>query len=166
MRCPHCQSDTKENPCSNCGKNVYEIVKQEQDFNNNSEQNQEDVLEPEIVNENEYNNKSTWNNDSKTYSSYSGQNGSSFRQYTFINPQFHMRNSCLPSIVSLILFIMVFFEYGFLAAIGFGFFLVLGKSISMLILMKNILNGKFVPPILLDCAVWIISFYLVSWLSE
>lgn len=92
-----------------------------------------------------------------------GQGNNFFGNYALSSQQ---NTSCLPSFVSLFLVLFVLFQLGFLAMLGFIFFLFIGKAISLIINFKNIMNGKLIPPILLDCAVWIISFSLVTWLSS
>lgn len=96
------------------------------------------------------------------HSGNGGNPNAFYRNYAFGAGQ---NAACLPSFVSVFLILIVFFQLGFLAMLGFIFFLLMGKAISFMVLFKNLINGKLVPPILLDCAVWIISYSLVAWLS-
>ena len=153
MKCPHCQTETNEDPCSNCGQVIasYQV-----DTNKNPKN--DEVLEPEIVDDNGW--------DKRRQQPSQGGSRYTYKNYTLINPQFNMNNSCLPSFVGLGLFIFVFFQLGFLAALGFAFFLLIGKAFSFYVVLKNFSKGIIIPPILLDAAVWLIAYGLVVWLSE
>ena len=155
MKCPDCHIEMNQNTCPQCKKT----------FNNSQIDTQQakndEVLEPEIVTDD----NDTWNQQNLFNSRQ--QTGNTFKSYTFINnPNFNMNASCLPSFISVFLTLLVFFQLGFLAALGFIFFLLFGKAVSMVIILKNITQGKIIPPILLDAIVWIIAYGLVKWLAD
>jgi len=151
MKCPDCNIETNENPCPQCGRR---LDSSQLDMHKNQKN---EVLEPEIVDDND-----TWNRQNNYHQQ--GQAGNSHRNFIFVNPQFNMNASCLPSFISLFLAILVFFQLGFLATLGFVFFLIIGKAISFYIMIKNLSKGKLIPPILLDCVVWALAYSFVVWL--
>ena len=81
------------------------------------------------------------------------------------HPNVNMHDSCLTGIISFGLIFFVFLQMGFLAALGFAFFTFIGKIISLIISVKSLLKGKIISPIMLDVAIWIISYCLVTWLA-
>ncbi len=158
MKCPHCHQESTENPCSHCRKNLYDVEV--------TQNKHENVIEPEIVDENEPFRKNNAYGDEYTSYQQNMQGGASYKRYTVINnPQGKLKSSCLPGLISLFLGFYVFFDMGFLAALGFMFFMVIGKGITFMIMLKNLARGVVIPPILLDCVVWAASFYLVDWLT-
>lgn len=154
MKCPDCHIETNENPCPQCGKRFDSSQMDVHQHQNNND----DVLEPEIVDDND-----KWNRQDAYR--YQEQTGNTFKNYTFINPNFNMNASCLPSFISVFLSILVLFQLGFLAALGFVFFLLVGKAIAFYVMVKNLSQGKLIPPILLDCVVWSAAYSIVVWLA-
>ena len=159
MKCPDCHMETDENPCPQCGKKFHDS---QMNIHQNQKKNDE-ILEPEIVNDNE-----DWNRQN-TYSyqeQYKAQSGNTFKNYTFVNPNFNMQNSCFPGFISIFLSVFVLVQLGFLAALGFVFFLLVGKAVSFYILLQNLSRGKVIPPIIFDAIVWVAAYSLVAWLAE
>lgn len=150
MKCPFCNEILENGYCKRCQRQIHELYRHPKKNSN------DDVIEPEIVDEND-----------TGYRRSSGQH--TFRQsplfmhYTINN--INVNNSCLTGIISLALIFFVFLQMGFLAALGFAFFTVLGKIVSFIITIKSLLNGKIIPPLVLDAAIWIIAYCLVSWLA-
>lgn len=152
MKCPFCNEILENGYCKRCQRQIHELYRHPK-----KTQRDDDVLEPEIVDEN-----------SGSQSSYGSRHGFRqspiFAQYTFNNINIH--NSCLTGMISLALIFFVFLQMGFLAALGFAFFTAIGKIISAVITVKSLLNGKFIPPLALDICIWIIAYCLVAWLAS
>lgn len=160
MKCPFCNEILENGYCRRCQRQIHELYRHPKKHNANTD---DDVLEPEIVDENDSGRQSHQN----PYGHDSGRGG--FRQsplfahYTFNTV--NINNSCLTGMISLALIFFVFLQMGFLAALGFAFFTAVGKVIAFFITVKSLLNGKIIPPLVLDAAIWIMAYCLVSWLS-
>lgn len=118
------------------------------------------MIEPEIVDDS---GNTRYQNASGRGRRYSFRQSPLFTQYTMHSAG--MNDSCLTGMISLALIFFVFLQMGFLAALGFAFFTFIGKILSVIITLKSILNGKVIPPLMLDIAIWIISYCLVTWLA-
>lgn len=149
MKCPFCNEILENGYCKRCQRQIHEL------YRHPKKNKEDDVLEPEIVDEH-------GGEQSREYGQRFRQ-GPIFTQYTFNN--INVNNSCLTGIISLALIFFVFLQMGFLAALGFAFFTAIGKIISFVITVKSLLNGKFIPPVALDVAIWVISYCLVAWLA-
>lgn len=153
MKCPDCHIELNENFCLQCGKRFNESQMNTQQNKNN------DVLEPELVNDNDdWNRQHVYKNNEQTRNS--------FRKYTFINPNYNINASCLPSFISLFLTLAVWIQLGFLAALGFVFFLLIGKAISLAVMLKGFSRGRIIHPLLLNSVVWVVSYSLAAWLAS
>lgn len=133
--------------------------------NNFDNKRDNDVLEPEIVSEEQYSRhrQSPYSEQSQYQQSQSQSFG---RGTTFVfNNNTQLQKSCLPGIISLVLTLAAFIQFGFLGALGFVFFTLIGKGIGFLVFMKNFLNGRVIPPIVLDCIVWFVAYSLTAFLS-
>lgn len=85
--------------------------------------------------------------------------------FSAMNPKDdHYPQRHLSFVVTLILFLFCLFQWGFLAALGFIFFYIVGYCISVYFTFKNILEGKMPNIWLYRAAIWGISLLLVSWL--
>lgn len=152
MKCPFCNSVLENGYCKTCQRQIHELYRHPQ----NSQKKDDDVIKPEIV------------DSGKEYTRYSGQRFSFrqspiFTQYAY--NQVSLSNSCLTGIISLGLIFFVFLQLGFLAALGFAFFTVIGKVISLIITINSLMKGKMLPPFVMDIAIWIVSYCLVAWLA-
>lgn len=163
MRCPICKSILVNGYCKTCERQIHELyrhpkleekIKERKERENKA--NEEEVIEPEIVDEND-----------TGYQNFSGRKSFResplFAQYTMHSAG--INDSCLTGIISLALIFFVFLQMGFLAALGFAFFTFIGKILSVIITLKSIINGTIIPPLVLDIAIWVVSYCLVSWLS-
>lgn len=149
MKCPFCNEKLENGYCKRCQRQIHELYRHPQNSSS------DDVIEPEIVDD-----ETGYRRSSRQYSF---RQSPLFAHYTVNN--INVNNSCLTGLISLALIFFVFLQMGFLAALGFAFFTVLGKIISFIITIKSLLNGKIIPPLVLDTAIWIIAYCLVSWLS-
>lgn len=75
------------------------------------------------------------------------------------------KNSCLLPLTSLLLFIVCLFQYGVLAAIGFGFFHLAGSAALGVFTMRQLMQGRQPDPRLGQVLVRIAAFLLAGWLS-
>lgn len=164
MRCPFCKSILENGYCKTCERQIHELYrhpKLEEKIRERKERenkaNEEDVIEPEIVDDGD----TGYQNSSRRQ--YSFRESPLFAQYTIHSAG--INDSCLTGIISLALIFLVFLQMGFLAALGFAFFTFIGKILSVIITLKSIINGKIIPPLMLDIAIWIISYCLVTWLA-
>ena len=165
MRCPFCKSILENGYCKTCERQIHELYhhpkleerKREKERENTDKADQEEVIEPEIVEDSD----TGYQNSKRTYSGF--RESPLFAQYTMHSAG--INDSCLTGIISLALIFFVFLQMGFLAALGFAFFTFIGKILSLIITFKSIINGKIIPPLVLDIAVWIVSDCLVTWLS-
>lgn len=164
MRCPFCKSILENGYCKTCERQIHELYhhprleerKREKERENNKA-SEEEVIEPEIVEDSD----TGYQNSKRTSSSF--RESPLFAQYTMHSAG--INDSCLTGIISLALIFFVFLQMGFLAALGFAFFTFIGKVLSLIITLKSIINGKIIPPLVLDIAIWIVSYCLVTWLS-
>ncbi len=172
MRCPFCKSILENGYCKTCERQIHElyhhpnlekkIAERKEQEKRNQEQNNEDVIEPEIVDDGDTNYQNA-SNGRQSGRQFSFRQSPLFTQYTMHSAG--MNDSCLTGIITLALIFFVFLQMGFLAALGFAFFTFIGKVLSVIITLKSILNGKIIPPLMLDIAIWIISYCLVTWLA-
>lgn len=170
MRCPFCKSILENGYCKICERQIHElyhhpnlekqIAERKEREKREKQENQEEVIEPEIVDDGD---NTSYQNASSQGRRYSFRSSPLFTQYTMHSAG--MNDSCLTGMISLALIFFVFLQMGFLAALGFAFFTFIGKILSVIITLKSILNGKVIPPLMLDIAIWIISYCLVTWLS-
>lgn len=167
MRCPFCKSILENGYCKTCERQIHELYRHpnlEKQITERKErekqEKQEDVIEPEIVDDD---GNTSYQNASGRGRRYSFRQSPLFTQYTMHSAG--MNDSCLTGMISLALIFFVFLQMGFLAALGFAFFTFIGKILSVIITLKSILNGKVIPPLMLDIAIWIISYCLVTWLA-
>lgn len=163
MRCPFCKSILENGYCKTCERQIHELYhhpkleerKKEKEREKNNTTSEEEVIEPEIVEDGD----TGYQNSKRTYFRESPL----FAQYTMHSAG--INDSCLTGIISLALIFFVFLQMGFLAALGFAFFTFIGKVLSLIITLKSIINGKIIPPLVLDIAIWVVSYCLVTWLS-
>lgn len=158
MKCPFCNSILENGYCKSCERQIHELYRHPQKTEHKENSNNEEVIEPEIVDEDT---NTSGHNSRRT--DYSFHQFPLFTQYTFTNTGMH--DSCLTGIISLGLIFFVFLQMGFLAALGFAFFTFIGKIISLIISVKSLLKGRIISPIMLDAAIWIIAYCLVTWLA-
>lgn len=167
MRCPFCKSILENGYCKTCERQIHELyrhpkleeqIKERKEREEREKANNEEVIEPEIVDEND-----TGYQNSSQGRFYSFRQSPLFTQYTMHSAG--INDSCLTGIISLALIFFVFLQMGFLAALGFAFFTFIGKILSLIITLKSIINGKIIPPLALDIAIWVVSYCLVTWLS-
>lgn len=171
MKCPFCKSILENGYCKTCERQIYELYRhpnlkkqiaerKERERQERERRQEEDVIEPEIVDDGD---NANYQNSSGQRRHYSFRNSPLFAQYTIHSAG--MNDSCLTGMISLALIFFVFLQMGFLAALGFAFFTFIGKILSVIITLKSILNGKIIPPLMLDIAIWIIAYCLVTWLT-
>lgn len=167
MRCPFCNSILENGYCKTCERQIHELYRHpnlekqiEERKERERQEKQEEVIEPEIVDDG---GNTSYQNASGRVRRYSFRQSPFFTQYTMHSAG--MNDSCLTGMISLALIFFVFLQMGFLAALGFAFFTFIGKILSVIITLKSILNGKVIPPLMLDIAIWIISYCLVTWLA-
>ena len=167
MRCPFCNSILENGYCKTCERQIHELYRHpnlekqiEERKERERQEKQEEVIEPELVTDG---GNTSYQNASGRGRRYSFRQSPFFTQYTMHSAG--MNDSCLTGMISLALIFFVFLQMGFLAALGFAFFTFIGKILSVIITLKSILNGKVIPPLMLDIAIWIISYCLVTWLA-
>ncbi len=158
MKCPFCNSILENGYCKSCERQIHELYRHPKKAEHEENPENEEVIEPEIIDEEEINSQ---RNSQRAYRNF--RQSPLFTQYAFTNVNMH--DSCLTGIISFGLIFFVFLQMGFLAALGFAFFTFIGKIISLIISVKSLLKGKIISPIMLDVAIWIISYCLVTWLA-
>ncbi len=131
----------------------------------NASSGSRDVLEPEIIQPDEYNSRG-WRTDS-SYSAHSrtgafADNG--FGRIWTVTSQ--NQNACLSPCITLGIFCVCLFQLGFLAAIGFMFFYTIGAIIGSLRSMRQMIDARPVNPWPWRVGNWLVSFLLTSWLAS
>ena len=76
----------------------------------------------------------------------------------------HYPQRHLAFVVTFVLLLACLLQWGFLAALGFAFFYLVGSCIGIYFTFKNIMEGKMPNVWLYRAAIWGISLLLVSWL--
>ncbi len=152
MKCPICGNVLENGYCNTCKRVIHPLYQHTKKTEDN------EVIEAELVEDDD-----NFQKNKHHYQRYSYRQSPFFTQYTFRNNS--LNNSCLMGILSLALIFFVFIQMGFLAALGFAFFITIGKIITTILFFKNLLEGRFLPPVILDIAVWILSYALVTWLD-
>lgn len=75
------------------------------------------------------------------------------------------QNACTGPAISFTLFLICLFGYGFLAGLGFVFFLTLGSLIGSWRGMRQLMAGQETNPWLWRVGNWAVSFFLTVWLA-
>lgn len=142
MKCSQCNQEIAGSHCPQCDRNPHNL--------SNDQSNR--VIEPELITEEEYSHR----NMHATFQNQRAQ---------FIYPT-DLQNSCMPSFITLFLTIAAWIQFGFLAALGFVFFIIIGKVFTIYIQIHSLLQNKYIPPLLMNFIIWGIAYALVAWLSD
>lgn len=100
---------------------------------------------------------------------YYSSNSDGFRtQYTYFSMMGpgapgHQQIS-LAWAITLALLLFCLFKWGFLAALGFGFFYLVGSCLGIYSNFRTVMQGKMPNPWITRICVWGASMLLVSWL--
>ena len=70
------------------------------------------------------------------------------------------------STVTLILFFVCLFQWGFLAALGFAFFCTIGAALGIVYNMRRVMQGVLPNPWVWRIGNWCVSLLLVAWLAQ
>ncbi len=155
MKCPICGKVLEDGYCKTCKRVIHPL------YQHTKKPEDNEIIEAEIVEDD----NDTNNQHEHHYRRFSYRQSPFFTQYSFRN-NVSVNNSCLTGIISLALIFFVFLQMGFLAALGFAFFTFIGKIITTVYFFKNLMEGKILPPLILDVAVWVLSYVLVTWLAS
>ena len=75
------------------------------------------------------------------------------------------QNACAGPAISFTLFLICLFGYGFLAGLGFVFFLTVGSVLGSWRTMRQLMAGEAPNPWLWRLGTWAVSFFLTVWLA-
>lgn len=73
--------------------------------------------------------------------------------------------SSLPSVITLLLTLGMGFQHGFLAALGFLFFSLLGSAFALFFVLRRFLEGRAINPWVARIVNWVLCYFLVTWLA-
>ena len=152
MKCPICGKVLENGYCNTCKRVIHPL------YQHTKKPEDNEIIEAEIVEDDDTSQQKYYHRNSFRQSPF-------FTQYTFRHNN-SLNNSCLIGIISLSLIFFVFLQMGFLAALGFAFFISIGKIITTILFFKNLFEGRILSPLVLDVAVWILSYVLVTWLAS
>lgn len=75
------------------------------------------------------------------------------------------QTACMAPAISLFLFLICLFRYGFLAGLGFVFFLGIGSAMGSWRNMRLLMYGRQYNPWAWRVGNWAVSFFLTVWLA-
>ncbi len=97
--------------------------------------------------------------------SSSSQGGRRFTYFSMMGPSAPGHQQMpLASFITLVLFFSCWFQWGFLAALGFAFFYFIASAVGIWHNLQTVLRGGIPNPWLSRIFSWGISLLLVSWL--
>ena len=138
MICPNCNSNMPEDSrvCPHCGQPVIHTS---------------EIIDAELV------------TDEKPSGSY-GQPKSHFFFYrTTHSPLFSPMGT---GVITFALALAMGLQYGFLAILGFLFFYFLLSALSLVLRFNMLFKGYVLPPLLVQCCSWALSWLIVSRLAS
>ncbi len=166
--CPQCGQENSVNdaPCAKCqSKDAHVEVVSHMPVTQDGQQVKSEPLEAEIV----YENEERYHGDREYQQGQHGQSGQqSGNAYWHVHGRGWQQHgafrqagnelSCLPACITLMLGISLGFQAGFLAALGFFFFYILGSALALAVSVRRTLMGK---PVLLwfnRILVWLFAY--------
>lgn len=122
--------------------------------------NDKDIIDVEIVDEgNDTSNGQSQH--TRTYQSCGRRCGTTF--FTMTQFQSPGHQGMMPaSTVTLILFFICLFQWGFLAALGFIFFYAMGAILGSVYTMRQVMQGRVPNPWFWRLGNWFVSMAIVS----
>ena len=139
MHCPHCHADVPDGTavCPVCGKPLRQSG---------------DVIEPELLDEHNRPVQPEQRRFTRVF-------------YTTFPSGQGLPPACLPTLITLVLALVVAFQFGILAAIGFLVFAAISRLLIFFMSIRHFLEGRFFNPWVPHLISWFICWLLVAWLS-
>ncbi len=174
--CPQCgQQLGADEHCATCQKNTQSSTTllpasvPNQDAQQGQERAKVEVLEAEIVDEQDdarrahgdrAHEEHSYGQGAHSGNAYWRVHGRGWQQQGGAFRQAGNELSCLPAFVTLLLGLSLGFQLGFLAALGFFFFYILGSALALTVSVRRTLMGKPVLVWFNRILVWIFAYVI------